>query len=76
MDQLFTRNRYEASNNISWVYGGIWGYIYTRPASGRQPVYRYYSSILHNHFYTINYNELRSGGQGYRYEGIVGYTLR
>jgi hypothetical protein len=38
----------------------------------RIPVYRYNSSV--EHFYTIDFNELGNGGNGWTYEGIAYYV--
>ncbi len=37
------------------------------------PFYRYYHPSLGRHFYTTNFNELGTGGQGFTYEGVAAF---
>lgn len=39
------------------------------------PLHRYWNSKIGDHFYTTNYNELRSGKNGWTYEGIQAKIL-
>ena len=58
-----------------FVYQGIMGYVaQSYSPLQRVTIYRYYNSSKQEHFYTKNYNELRSGRYGYCYEGIA-FTL-
>jgi hypothetical protein len=44
------------------------------PADSRlQPVFRYWNPALQDHFYTMNYNLLEAGKNGWRYQGIQCY---
>ena len=40
------------------------------------PVYRYYQPKRSGHFYTTNFTELGTGGNGWKYEGIFFYALQ
>ncbi|MFD2564164.1 hypothetical protein [Aquimarina rubra] len=51
-----------------WRYEGILGYA--DDIAGNKPVYTYYNSVIKDHLYTYDFNELGNGGQGYVYEGV------
>ena len=39
------------------------------------PLYRYFNEEAGDHFYTNNWSHLGAGKNGWRYEGITGYTF-
>ncbi|MBN1656977.1 MAG: peptidoglycan DD-metalloendopeptidase family protein [Anaerolineae bacterium] len=39
-----------------------------------KPLIRYWSDSMHKHFYTLDWNELGSGKDGWVYEGVEGYA--
>lgn len=71
-DRVMTTSVTEKNNAISNGYKdeGIIGYT-SQGAAPATNIYRYYNPSKPDHFYTNNYNELRGGGSGYRYEGTL-----
>ncbi|MBP7050357.1 MAG: hypothetical protein KBE65_05020 [Phycisphaerae bacterium] len=65
----------------TWTYEGIVFYVYPSDyqPDGASPVYRFYSSLLSRHFYTINEDEMNFVCDNYSavwtYEGIVWYAF-
>jgi hypothetical protein len=86
-DHLYTTNAAEIGVTKPGQ-SGIHGYTYesstftlfTHPDHGLLPVYRYYHSFYHDHFYTTNIGEIgvmkagQTGNRGYKCEGIIGYV--
>lgn len=53
----------------------IMGKIYKTQVSGTSPIYRYYNTKNGDRLSTLNYNELKGGGNGWSYEGVSGYAF-
>lgn len=69
---FYTSNYAELGNNY---YESILGKIYSSQISNTYPIYRYFNTINGDRLSTLNWNELRNGGQdGWKYEGISGYA--
>jgi hypothetical protein len=62
-----------------WNYEGIAFYVYTNQMADTQPVYRFWSSTMHGHFYTAseaekNYVIANYSTDVWNYEGIAWYA--
>jgi len=51
-------------------------YAKCKPPTPLVRLYRYWNPRCCDHFYTTNWNELRSGAHGWRYEGIQCYVFK
>ena len=71
-----TDNFYTTSSAAinGYTAGGVVGYIYPTQVTNSIPIYRYFNTTV-GHFYTWNYSELGAGGNGWTYEGILGYVM-
>ena len=89
-DHFYTTNPREVGTTIDGELGnygyrseGIACYVYPTQASATNlvPFYRYYNSVVGNHFYTVNASDIGTtklgevGKDGYRSEGIVGWVF-
>jgi hypothetical protein len=71
---LYTRDPNECAAAGGHVES-VLGYIGTGPAWNRTPLYRMYSPVTGDHFYTADFNERLSVLQyGFRFEMVVGYV--
>ncbi|MGM5631092.1 M12 family metallopeptidase [Apibacter raozihei] len=71
---FYTSNFAELGNRY---YEGVLGKVYSQQVSNTLPIYRYFNSINGDRLSTLNWNELKGGGQGgWRYEGITGYAYQ
>jgi hypothetical protein len=86
-DHFYTANASEIgttspghSGNHGYSCEGILGYLSPHEFPGSVPVHRYYHEQHHDHFYTVNVNEIgtthvgHSGNHGYKYEGVLGFA--
>ena len=83
-DHFYTTNELEIGTTTAgevkkkYQSEGIAGYCYTTEVPGTLPLYRYWSSKTHDHFYTTNPNEVDMTNlqtYGYIFEGIQCYVL-
>jgi len=65
-------------NDPNWTYEGedfrVWAASGTQCASGKTPVYRFWSSTFESHFYTLNRTEsdtIRRTDKNWSYEGVA-----
>lgn len=58
----------------SYCLEGIMGKIYASQVANTYPIYRYYNTKTGDRLSTLNYNELKAGGNGWNYEGVSGYA--
>lgn len=80
-DHFYTVNWNELGSGAKgYVYQGVAGFTYISSnyvdgtaQCGRNLIYRYWNATKLDHFYTSNWNELKKGGNGWVYEGTVGY---
>lgn len=63
-----------AASAFGWVFERMECAVYRSPQSGTVPLHGYYNDANHDHFYTINFGELGSGGGDWRYDGVTGYV--
>jgi len=68
------------TGNHGYQCEGILGYVSPHEFPGSVAIYRYYQDQHHDHFYTVNVNEIgttvagTSGNHGYKCEGVLGYA--
>lgn len=83
-DHFYTTNELEIGTTTpgevknGYKSEGIAGYCYITEVPGTLPLYRYWSSKTHDHFYTINPNEIDMTTlqqSGYIFEEIQCYLL-
>lgn len=53
---------------------GTTGWVFVDQQPGTIPLYRYFSPITADHFYTIDFSELGEGGPAWNYEGVAAYV--
>lgn len=58
-----------------YTYQGILGYVFDEQYSGTIPLYRFYSSVRQDHFYTTEDIFLKMIPIGYTYQGIECFVL-
>lgn len=64
---------YSTTTN-SWTLDTRKFYIIPPSTACSRPLYRYWHQLTKQHFYTANFEELRTGSNGWVYEGVVGYV--
>lgn len=70
---FYTSNYNELGNKH---FEGILGKIYANQVEGSYPIYRYYNFLNGDRLSTLDWNELKNGGQGgWIFEGISGYAF-
>ncbi|MCO6565085.1 MAG: hypothetical protein J6581_06545 [Apibacter sp.] len=71
---FYTSNYNELGNRF---YEGILGKIFANQTDEAYPIFRYYNYKNGDRLSTLNWNELKNGGQGgWIYEGISGYAYK
>lgn len=75
-DHLYTHSWSELplNTNPTWSYQRVQGYLAFKGVPNTIPLYRYYNKATSSHFYTTNFNTLRSGVGNWHYQGIAGYA--
>mgnify|MGYP001027666263 CR=1 FL=1 len=56
----------------AWNYEGVVCHLHSSQVAGSTPLYRYYHSA-NDRLITTNFGELGGGGNGWSYEGVIGY---
>eukprot|EP00484_Ammonia_sp_Unknown_P002238 CAMPEP_0197072300 /NCGR_PEP_ID=MMETSP1384-20130603/210028_1 /TAXON_ID=29189 /ORGANISM="Ammonia sp." /LENGTH=312 /DNA_ID=CAMNT_0042511117 /DNA_START=76 /DNA_END=1015 /DNA_ORIENTATION=- len=64
------------SGNYGYISEGVLGYCNPAATAGEDmvPLYRYWNSVIADHFYTISWSELGAGAGNWNYEGIQCYV--
>lgn len=79
-DRFYTWAFAELGNGGNgWSYEGANFAMLSSPQSAfgvpTIPIYRYYSPVWTDHFYTTNYGELGRGNAEWQYEGVLGHLF-
>jgi hypothetical protein len=70
------------AGKFGYKYESVAFTVFSQPANGLDPFYRYFSEATHDHFYTANAGEIGKthvgevGNHGYKCEGILGYISK
>jgi hypothetical protein len=82
-DHFYTTNVAEigtttvgAKGKFGYVCLGVLGYVNSQPAPGLVPVYRWNSVTKHQHLFSLDQSLGERLNQGYKAEGVMGYTVQ
>jgi hypothetical protein len=73
-DHFYSRGTSEIGlGALGYTYESVEGVVFASATGyATAPLYRFYHSVMRDHFYSTNYNE--GINAGYAYEGVVGYV--